>query len=91
MLMHAITHVGCKDTSKESPLEVDSGRKSLVAPGTRTRVNTAPGVQSDDLSIEPLPPFLEGCTKATFSKHCEYTGAVMMGGPLTAPVYSQCS
>ena len=44
MLMHATAHGGCADTVRESALEADAGRKSLVAPGTRTRVSVvAPG------------------------------------------------
>ena len=43
ILMHAISHGGCTDTGRESAPEVDSGKKSLAAPGTRTRANIAPG------------------------------------------------
>ena len=46
MLMHAIAHGACTDTVHKSysALEVGSGRekKSLAAPGTRTRVSIAP-------------------------------------------------
>ena len=43
MLMHAIAHGGCRDTVRESALEVDFRTKFLAAPGTRTRVSIAPG------------------------------------------------
>ena len=39
MLMRAIAHGGCTDTVKRT-----LGEKSLAAPGTRTRVSTAPGL-----------------------------------------------
>ena len=42
MLMHAICTRGCADTGRESALKVDSGereKKSLAAPGNRTRVS----------------------------------------------------
>ena len=42
MLMRAIAHGGCADTAKECALEADPREKSLAAPGTRTRVSTAP-------------------------------------------------
>ena len=42
MLMPAIAHEGCTDTVKESALKVDSGRKSLAAPGIRTRLGGVP-------------------------------------------------
>jgi len=41
--MHATAHEGCTDTVPESALKVDSERKSLAAPGTRTRVSLTPG------------------------------------------------
>ena len=38
MLTHAIDHWGCTATVKESALKGDWEKKSLAAPGTRTRV-----------------------------------------------------
>ena len=36
---------GCTDTVRESALEADSAsKKSLAAPGTRTRASLAPGI-----------------------------------------------
>ena len=43
MLTNAIAHGVCQDTVRQSVLEVDSEGKSLATPGTRTRVNIAPG------------------------------------------------
>ena len=53
MLIHVIVHGGCTDTVRESALETDSGKKkkeegkkikkSLAAPGIRTRFSIAPG------------------------------------------------
>ena len=37
-----IANGGCTATVRESALKVDSGRKSLTAPGTRTHVSIAP-------------------------------------------------
>ena len=65
MLMQAIAHGGCTDTVRESALKADSGRQSLVAPGTRTRVSIAPGFQSDVLPTELSPP-LRFLTAADF-------------------------
>ena len=39
MLMHAITHRGVQTNLRESALKVDSGRKTLAAPGNRTYIS----------------------------------------------------
>ena len=52
MFIHAIARAGCTDIVRGSALKVHSGRKSLAAPGTQTRVSIA---QSDALPTELFP------------------------------------
>ena len=42
---------------RESALKADVGRKSLAAPGTRTRVSTAPDFSADALPTELSAPW----------------------------------
>ena len=57
MLMHTIAHRGCVTSIRESALEADSGKKSLAAPGIRTRVSTAPDILVDALPTELSAPW----------------------------------
>ena len=54
MLMHTIEYWGCRDTVREFALEVESGEKSLAAPGTQTRVSIASGVLVGRSELSPL-------------------------------------
>ena len=59
MLMHAIAHMGCTDTVRESALKVDSGRKIPCHIGDSNPC-IALAFQSDTLATELSGPVVKG-------------------------------